>query len=328
MSTLHAETIERTDTSRPLTADGLLRRRASQRPGVIALSDPPNLEALGFGPPKSLSYREVDTAVDALASFFIELGLEPGDTIAVQLPNLALSPLTLLAAWRAGLTVAALPMLWRAHEIAKACEEVAPKALIGVSSFAGENYAETLCAIAVSQISVRFVLGFGRGLPDGVASLDEAKPMSYVVVANETAQHGVMLDALAATGFPGDVLVRQTLVFGLLRVQPLHVGVGEVARLRGVGGRWRGLRVADEGEQGPAVLAPGVVGRPAGRETERHVGLKGVGQPASVAGEGGLDEAFLLMASEDRLLKAVNDAADRMGGGHGLRYLEDEEDWD
>ena len=174
MSTLHAETIERTDTSRPLTADGLLRRRASQRPGVIALSDPPNLEALGFGPPKSLSYREADTAVDALASFFIELGLEPGDTIAVQLPNLALCPLTLLAAWRAGLTVAALPMLWRAHEIAKACEEVAPKALIGVSSFAGQNYAETLCAIAVSQISVRFVLGFGRGLPDGVASLDEA----------------------------------------------------------------------------------------------------------------------------------------------------------
>ncbi len=52
-------------------------------------------------------YGEADAAVDALASFFIELGLEPGDKIAVQLPNLALQPLTLLAAWRAGLTVAA-----------------------------------------------------------------------------------------------------------------------------------------------------------------------------------------------------------------------------
>ena len=51
---------------------------------------------------------------------------------------------------------------------------VAPKALIGVSSFVGEKRAETLCAIAASQLSVRFVLGFGRDLPDGVASLDEA----------------------------------------------------------------------------------------------------------------------------------------------------------
>ena len=79
----------------------------------------------------------------------------------------------MLAAWRAGLTVAALPMLWRGYEIGKACEEIAPKALIGVSRCAGENHAENLCAIAASQLSVRFVLGFGPDLPDGVVSLDE-----------------------------------------------------------------------------------------------------------------------------------------------------------
>lgn len=172
--TLQAETFASKDAGAPLTADGLLRRRVSQRPTVPALCDPPNVEALGVGVSKSLSYREADAAVDALASFFIALGLEPGDTIAAQLPNLAVSPLTLLAAWRAGLTVAAVPMLWRAEELTKVCEVVAPKALIGVSSFVGEKRAETLCAIAASQMSVRFVLGFGRDLPDGVASLDEA----------------------------------------------------------------------------------------------------------------------------------------------------------
>ena len=112
--TLQAETFVRKETGAPVTADGLLRRRASQRPGVPALCDPPNLVALGFGAPKTLTYREADAAVDALASFFIALGLEPGDTIAAQLPNLAVAPLTFLAAWRAGLTVAAVPMLWRA----------------------------------------------------------------------------------------------------------------------------------------------------------------------------------------------------------------------
>jgi hypothetical protein len=78
MSTLPAETYERIEESGPLTAEGLLRRRASQRPGVAALSDPPNVEALGLGRPRSFNYHEADSSVDALASYFIELGLRPG----------------------------------------------------------------------------------------------------------------------------------------------------------------------------------------------------------------------------------------------------------
>jgi acyl-CoA synthetase (AMP-forming)/AMP-acid ligase II len=171
MSTLPAETIERRETSAPLTAEGLLRRRANQKPGITALADPPNAEALGLGRPRSFNYHQADAAVDALARFFIELGLR-GDVIATQLPNTALSPLTLLAAWRAGLTVAALPMLWRGHEITRVCDEIAPKALIGISHCAGESHAEALCAIAANQLSVRFVLGFGPDLPDGVVPLD------------------------------------------------------------------------------------------------------------------------------------------------------------
>ena len=128
MSTLPAEPIEREE-SAALTAEGLLRRRANQKPGITALADPPNAEALGLGRPRSFNYHQADAAVDALARFFAELGLLPGDIIAVQLPNTALSPLTLLGAWRAGLTVAALPMLWRGHEIGRVCEAIAPKAL-------------------------------------------------------------------------------------------------------------------------------------------------------------------------------------------------------
>ena len=97
MSTLPAETFEHTEDSLPLRSEALLSRRAQQRPGVTALADPPNLPALDFGQPRSFTYHEADLAVDALASFFAELGLQPGDTIAVQLPNVAIAPLTLLA---------------------------------------------------------------------------------------------------------------------------------------------------------------------------------------------------------------------------------------
>jgi mycobactin salicyl-AMP ligase len=172
MSMLPVEKFERNEESLPLTAEALLKRRARQRAGVTALADPPNAAALG-GTPRSLTYGETDSAVDRLAAYFSALGLVPGDVLAVQLPNFAVGPLTWLAAWRAGLTVAALPMLWREHEIGLACQETAPKALIGVSQFGGERYAERLCAIAAAQLSVRFVLGFGADLPDGVASLDD-----------------------------------------------------------------------------------------------------------------------------------------------------------
>ena len=173
MVTLPAGTIETKEESGPLTAEGLLRRRARQRPGAVALIDPQNREALGLGRPRSLSYGEADGAIDALASHFIDIGLAPGDRIAVQLPNVAEHALVLLAAWRAGLTVVALPMLWRGAEIGKVCADGAPLALIGIASFEGDARAEDLCRIAVSEIAVRFVLGFGEGLPDGVTPLHE-----------------------------------------------------------------------------------------------------------------------------------------------------------
>jgi len=174
MSTLPAPDVGTQEESGPITAEGLLQRRARQKPDAVALADPPNRHLLGLTRSRTLSYAEADKAVDALAGFFIELGLDPGDRVVVQLPNFIEEPLTLLGAWRAGLVVAAVPMLWRANEIARVCDAVEPKALIGTSQFADDLPAERLRDIAATRLSVRFVLGFGRDLPDGVASLDAA----------------------------------------------------------------------------------------------------------------------------------------------------------
>jgi mycobactin salicyl-AMP ligase len=174
MSTLPAPDVEPKEESGPITAEGLLRRRARQKPNAVALADPPNRHLVGLTRSRTLSYAEADKAVDALAGFFIDLGLNPGDRVVVQLPNFIEAPLTLLGAWRAGLVVAAVPMLWRAMEIARVCDVVEPKALIGASQFADDLPAERLRDIAATRLSVRFVLGFGRDLPDGVASLDAA----------------------------------------------------------------------------------------------------------------------------------------------------------
>lgn len=42
----------------------------------------------------------------------------------------------------------------------------------------------------------------------------------------------------------------------------------------------------------------------------------------------GLDEAFLAMADEDKLVEKMRDACDRLGEGSAGRYLEDYNDWD
>lgn len=173
MSTLAAD-MSMGEEKRPLTGESLLRRRALQRPNARALVDSPNLHGLARGSTGSCSYAEADATVDALALSFIELGLEPGDRVAVQLPNVALQALTILGAWRAGLTVCMLPMLWRRLEIESVCDALAPKALLGGGGVTSEREAEMLCEIAAGHMSVRFVLGFGRDLADGVTSLDEA----------------------------------------------------------------------------------------------------------------------------------------------------------
>lgn len=174
MSTLALPDVETREERGPITAEGLLRRRARQKGDTPALADPPNRQTLGLSPRRNLSYGQADQAVDSLAAVFVTLGLKPGDRIVVQLPNTIEAPLTLLAAWRAGLTVATVPMLWCANEIARVCDAIEPHALLGVSHFGGDTPAETLRDVAATRLSVRFVLGFGRDLPDGVVSLDEA----------------------------------------------------------------------------------------------------------------------------------------------------------
>ncbi len=162
-----------------LTADALLRRHASARPDATALADPQGRHGQ---PRRTFTYAQAETCVDALAGVFASLGLAPGDRIAIQLPNTAVAPLALLAAWRAGLTVMALPFLWRRYEVAAVAADLKPQALLGAGTFDGFAIAHGLREVAAKEMSVRFVLGFGPDLPDGVAPLDALLDLKRSVV--------------------------------------------------------------------------------------------------------------------------------------------------
>jgi hypothetical protein len=156
------------------TLDGLFRRVLARQPNALALLDPLNKPRVTGRPPRRLTFAEADRAISALAAHFIEAGLPANSVIAVQLPNTIEFMLTVLAAHRAGLIVALLPLLWRQAELTVALNRTGARAIVTASKIDGVSHADLAMNAAVEAFSIRHVCGFGADLPEGMASLDLA----------------------------------------------------------------------------------------------------------------------------------------------------------
>ena len=156
------------------TLDVLFRRILARKPDALALLDPLNKPRITAQSPKRLTFAEADRAISALAAHFIETGLPNNSVIAVQLPNTVEMMLTLLAAHRAGLVVALLPLLWRQAELTVALNRTGARAIVTTARIDGINHADLAMNAAAEAFSIRHVCGFGTDLPEGMASLDQA----------------------------------------------------------------------------------------------------------------------------------------------------------
>jgi len=156
------------------TLDGLFRRILARQPDALALLDPLNKQRVTGQAPKRLTFSAAHRAISALSAHFIEAGLPTNSVIAVQLPNTVEFMLTVLAAHRAGLVVALLPLLWRQAELTVALNRSGARAIVTTSKIDGVNYADVAMNAAAEAFSIRHVCGFGNDLPEGMASLDLA----------------------------------------------------------------------------------------------------------------------------------------------------------
>src|SRR5947209_4047530 len=86
----------------------------------------------------SLSYAEVDGMTGRVATALRRSGLEPGDTIAVQLPNVPEFVFAFYGALKAGLTVVPLNPLLKAPEISYHLRDSGSRLLITWAAFAEE----------------------------------------------------------------------------------------------------------------------------------------------------------------------------------------------
>jgi hypothetical protein len=153
--------------------DEIFIRSVARKPDEYAFVDPADKPRVTGQSPRRLTFAEADSAISALAAHFMESGLPASSIVAVQLPNTVELMITALAAWRAGLVVALLPLLWRQAELTDALNRIGARALITSARIDGINHAEIAMQAAAEVFSIRHVAAFGDQLPEGPTPLDD-----------------------------------------------------------------------------------------------------------------------------------------------------------
>ena len=168
--------LENDPQNRPDTLERLLRFCATRYPDKTALTDPPNrnhIEGRSDGAPAlSFTFRDLDATVSQIATRLISMGLQRGDYVFMQLPNFVETPILVLAMMRARLIPCLVPLSWSNDEISRSFERLKPKALVSCGQIEGTNYSENMRELAFSHLHVRFVLGVGYDIADGISDIN------------------------------------------------------------------------------------------------------------------------------------------------------------
>jgi acyl-CoA synthetase (AMP-forming)/AMP-acid ligase II len=72
---------------------------------------------------QTISYAQLARMVERMAAGFAEIGVQPGDVVALHSPNTVLYPVVFYAASRAGATVTTLSALATAKDMANQLED-------------------------------------------------------------------------------------------------------------------------------------------------------------------------------------------------------------
>lgn len=157
------------------TVDDFLRDAVAKAADNEAVIDPPNREALVGGAQKRLTYRELDTHVDAFAAGLLSLGLRRGDVLTAQLPNIAESVVAFLACARLGMIYCPVAMQFRAHELRYMIGKSGAKVAVTVTRFKDAHPVAVLEGLRREMESLQQVITVGEGSSVGFL-LDDGTP--------------------------------------------------------------------------------------------------------------------------------------------------------
>lgn len=213
-----------------VTLDGLFRANVTARPNAIALADPSNRASFTDGTPLRLTYAQAEERIDRLARKLRAFGMPSGSVVAIQLPNIVESAISLLAIVRAGYVAAPVPMLWRRSDLVAALAGVAPRAVITLARLNDERPAEVVCEAAAELFELSFPCAFGECVPDGLVPLDREDFSEHPELPNSYSDASVSLitfDADAEGFFVSGRSDAQWLAAGLATLLEARIESGD-----------------------------------------------------------------------------------------------------
>jgi 3-phosphoshikimate 1-carboxyvinyltransferase len=154
-----------------------VRRWARERPGEDAVVD------VRAGGTRVWTWEELDREADKAASLLLELGVEPGETVAYQLPNWGEFVILTLACMKIGAICCALMPIFREREIGFALRRSKARVLVVADEFRGREHAEETAAM-LAGAATNGGAGAANGAGGNGASHDEdgTLPVEHVLI--------------------------------------------------------------------------------------------------------------------------------------------------
>jgi acyl-CoA synthetase (AMP-forming)/AMP-acid ligase II len=151
------------------TIDSLFAKQVAERPDALAVADAPNKPSLVSLPPLRWTFAELDAEVNRIGAALRHHGVEPGDVVGVQLPNIAELVATFLAIVRIGAIASPLPVQFREHELSTLPRVANFSAFVTAATVTDRKAAEIVSGLGHDMT----VFAFGSPLPGNVIALDD-----------------------------------------------------------------------------------------------------------------------------------------------------------
>ena len=171
-----------------LTVDAMFRRVVERRGEAVAVIDDR----------RSLSYAELDRWADRVAAALLDLGLEGGDRVALQLPNSVEFCAVYFGCQRAGVVPVGFPVHFRDKEVGYIVERSGARAYVGPATWGGFDFAEMLGRVRTPALVGYLAAATGDGeLPAGAVDLGAVLENGRRPTAEELARHAPSPDDVA-----------------------------------------------------------------------------------------------------------------------------------
>lgn len=150
----------------------LLANHVRTTPDRVAVVDPLNLGDINGSAPQRLTWAELSTRVDSVASVLLEHGIGEGDVVGVQLPNSVDLVTSYLALACLGAIATPFPVQYREHELVQMGRLAGIKAFMSVGQIFEYRPLTWIANVMQKLPGLDAVLAFGQDLPGWVINID------------------------------------------------------------------------------------------------------------------------------------------------------------